>query len=139
MNWWYRLMAKLFGRNSNKTPAAVITGQMQEPRPLPLNRPQWEEWCSRIISGALLEADVESLRFSLANMLLHLGPTESHKPDAYFIHSLRKYAVNQVAVTVANEIKQAQIARIEAEKVNAQVVSDTGVSETGPGVEAKAP
>ena len=30
-------------------------------------------------------------------MLMNLGQTESHKPDAYFIHALRKAAVNEVA------------------------------------------
>lgn len=103
-------------KNTADTPVDTILTQMGEPRPLPLNRPEWEDWSERIISGAMLVADADSQRYSLANMLLHLGPTESHKPDAFFIHSLRKFAVNQVAVAVRDEIFAKVKARDEAAK-----------------------
>ncbi len=83
---------------------AVIVDQMLEPRPLPMGRTEFDVWSDRIISGSLLTADRTSQRYVLANMLLHLGPTESHKPDAHFIHSLRKFAVNQVADEIRKEI-----------------------------------
>jgi hypothetical protein len=43
-------------------------------------------------------------KFALADMILHCKPTESHVPDAHFIHSLRKMAANQVALMMKNEI-----------------------------------
>jgi hypothetical protein len=113
---YHKLKSKLLGRNTSSTPVAVIQDQMLEPRPLPLGRAEFDIWAERIISGALLDADKESMRFSLANMLLHLGPTESHKPDAFFIHSLRKFAVNQVADAVAREIRDATKARLAKEE-----------------------
>ena len=51
-------------------------------RPLPQGMTEFEEWADRIISGALVTADPMSLKFALANMIMHLGPTESHKEDA---------------------------------------------------------
>lgn len=84
---------------------------MNEPRPLPMGREDFDEWSDRIISGALIpggeenrEAFVKSQKYALANLLLHLGPTESHKPDAFFIHSLRKFAINQVADSIRREM-----------------------------------
>lgn len=114
-----------------------IVLQMQEARPLPMGRADFDEWARRIISGALIpdaEGNVyqeymenndpaskysiffESQKFALANMLLHLGPTESHKPDAFFIHSLRKFAINQVADAVRKELHEAAKARTAAEE-----------------------
>ena len=89
-----------------------IKGQLLEPMPLPMGRQEFEQWSDRIIAGALINADKESLQFALANMILHLGPTESHKPDAFFIHSLRKCAVNQVADAMRTELRDKAKARL---------------------------
>lgn len=89
---------------------------MAEPRPLPMGRTEFEEWSDRIISGSLVSADVASQKFALANMLLSLGPTESHKCDAHFIHSLRKFAINETAVSVRDELYKARKEKEEAEK-----------------------
>ncbi len=113
---------KVIRRNTNATSKTKIIDQMNESRPLPMGRKEFDEWSERIIAGALipnaagkvfqiagLEAwdpdseysiHLEGQKFALANMLMHLGPTESHKPDAFFIHSLRKFAINQVADTI---------------------------------------
>jgi hypothetical protein len=110
-------------KNSKSTPKKVIVDQMNEPRPLPMGRLEFEEWSNRIISGAIIpgevwankfEADstneekhkafINSQKHALSQMIMHLGPTESHKPDAYFIHSLRKAACNQVAHNIGTEL-----------------------------------
>jgi hypothetical protein len=83
-----------------------------------MGRKEFEEWSDRIIGGALVSADPPSQKFVLANMILALGPTESHKPDAHFIHSLRKFAANQVADVIRTEIRdsrKADLAKQEAE------------------------
>lgn len=110
-------------KNSEDTPVDTILGQMAEPRPLPMGRVEFHEWADRIISGALLpggkddpQTFIESQKFSLANMLMHLGPTESHKPDAYFIHQLRKFAVNQIADAIRREIQEAAKKRLAEEE-----------------------
>lgn len=92
-------------KNADDVPVTDISAQMREMRPLPMGRAEFDEWSERIISGALVPgADAQSQRFVLADMLTHLGPTESHKQDAYFIHCLRKFAINQVAVAVRAEL-----------------------------------
>lgn len=118
-------------KNSEDTTANEILGQMSEPRPLPMGRQDFHEWADRIISGTLIPTDkdiprpdgldqpevfIESQKFALANMLMHLGPTESHKPDAYFIHSLRKFAINQVADSIRKELHEAAKARTKAKE-----------------------
>lgn len=133
MLFLYRLAVKLTGKNLSSTPPKVIQDQMLEPRPLPLGRLEFDEWSDRIISGTLLTADRESQKFALANMLMHLGPTESHKPDAFFIHSLRKFAVNQVADEVRKEIHEnakTRLAAQEAEKSEALKAVEDAAKET---------
>lgn len=101
--------AALRGKNHVSTPVETIKAQMLEPRPLPLGRKDFDEWSDRIISGALIPgATVRDQKFALADMLMHLGPTESHKPDAHFIHFLRKVCINQVAHAMLCEIKAEQ-------------------------------
>lgn len=118
--------------NDQFTTTEVITEQMLEPRPLPMGREEFEVWSERILSGTLIPCeDKQSMKFALASMILHLGPTESHKPDAYFIHSLRKVACNQVAHVLMNEIKEATTARLKAEQDKADVEKEAHRLATG--------
>ncbi len=135
-----QVVSAVVRRNAKSTSAKVILKQMNEPRPLPMGRAEFEEWSDRIISGALIKPNcaadedpvrlIESQKFALANMLMHLGPTESHKPDAHFIHSLRKFAVNQVADTVRKELHEAAKARTAAEEA-AKPEAQKAVEEAG--------
>jgi hypothetical protein len=126
-NFYHAIRSKLTGRNTQNTPSEVVTAQMNEVRPLPLGRAEFDVWASRIISGSILEAAVDSQRFALANMLLHLGPTESHKPDAFFIHSLRKFAINQVADDVRKQLHEEAKARTAAEEAAAVPVTSVAL------------
>lgn len=85
-----------------------MTAAMLERRPLPIGKKQFEEWSERIISGAMVDATSESLKFSLAAMLMHIGPTEAFREDAFFILQLRKAAVNQTAHAMMQELKENQ-------------------------------
>lgn len=97
--------------NTASTPTKTILQQMNEPRPLPMGQKEFVEWSNRILSGAMVPSDDrESLTAVLASMLMNLGQTESHKPDAYFIHSLRKAAVNEVAHANFRAIKDKKAA-----------------------------
>jgi hypothetical protein len=101
-------------KNLKSTPKEEILEQMGEPRPLPMGRKEFHEWSDRIISGALIKGEpeqdpqilIDSVKGVLANMILHLGPTEDHKPDAYFIHAARKGAANQTAITIGTELRE---------------------------------
>jgi len=119
-NALYTLIARILGRNIASTPASVIAAQLVERRPLPIGRQEFEDWSDRIISGALVTADIDSQKFALADMLLHLGPTESHKEDAHFIHCLKKSAINQVAVAVRQELHEKAKARLAEEAAKAE-------------------
>lgn len=103
-------------KNTRFTSKEKILDQMSERRPLPLGMTEFDEWSDRIISGTLLPADPESMKFALATMLLHLGPQEDHREDAFFIHSLRKSAVNQIAHAKMEEIRAKAKARLAAEE-----------------------
>ncbi len=110
-------------KNNDMTSSKEILEQMLEARPLPLGRTEFHEWSDRIISGAMvaggeddLEAFIDSQKFMLASMILQLGPTESHKSDAYFIHALRKAAANQVADTIGKELREALKVRLAAKE-----------------------
>lgn len=101
---WFNRKVK---NNTVKTPIKTIVQQMNEPRALPMGQKEFVEWSDRIISGALVPCESkDSLVAALASMLMQLGPTESHKPDAYFIHALRKAATNEVAHANFQAIKK---------------------------------
>jgi len=110
----YKAVSAVTGQNLDGTPVSVISAQMNEPRPLPMTRPEWDEWSGRIMAGAMVGATKESQLFALANLLMHLGPTEDHKPDIFFIKSLRKFCVNQVAEEMRQELHAAKKAETEA-------------------------
>ena len=117
MNWFYRLMAWIFGRNLVSTPVEVIRDQLRELRPLPLGMTEFDEWSDRIISGALVTADHESQKFALASMIKMMGPTEDHKEDIFFMKSLRRSAMEQIATAVQHQIRDAAKARLAAQEV----------------------
>lgn len=116
MKWVHGLLAKLRGKNSESTPTSVIMDQMNEPRPLPMGVKEFHEWSERIISGALVPADTPSLKFALAEMIMHLKPTEDHCSDGYFIKCLRKGATNQIAYAMMQEIRDARKAALAAQE-----------------------
>ena len=102
--------------NDENTPVEEIKRQMLESRPLPVGMQEFEEWSDRIISGTLLPAEPSSQKFALATMLMHLGPTVDHECDGYFIKSLRKAAINQIAHAKMEEIRKATKARLDQEE-----------------------
>jgi hypothetical protein len=97
-----RIMYAIFGYQTKE----FVENMLLEKRQLPQGGTAFEEWSDRIIAGALIEAEPISLKYALANMIMHLGPTESHKEDAFFIHQLKKSAANQVANSKIEEYKE---------------------------------
>jgi hypothetical protein len=120
----FDLIAKLAGKNLWFIPAKTIVNQMNEDRPLPTGMTEFEEWSDRIISGTLLPADYESQKFALATMLMHLPPTKDHECDGYFIKSLRKAAVNQIAHAKMTELRDKAKERLAAEEAKKEPVKD---------------
>lgn len=112
-----------------------IARQMNEPRPLPMGVQEFEVWSDRILAGAQIPSqNTESLKNTLLFMIHQLGPTESHKPDAFFIHSLRKAAANQVADGLLMLAKEKKKKQMEAEgliSVSADAGTVTNLNQTG--------
>lgn len=90
------------------------------PTKLPVGLAEFNEWADSIIELSGRFADEDSLKFAIANMVLHLGPQRSSAPKNYFVRSLRKTAANQVAGQVFLDIKEKQKAQQEAAKTAAQ-------------------
>jgi hypothetical protein len=134
-NLFYRLLAKLTGKNCQSTPVDVITEQMNEKRPLPTGMTEFEDWSDRIISGTLLPAEPESQKFALATMLMHLSPTQDSECDAYFIKSLRKGAINQIAHAKMLELKAKAEARFAAQQAEEAKAIAATQSEVTPSTE----
>lgn len=73
-----------------------------------MSQPEHDAWVDRLMSGVgNLTATRESLVFAWSEMIMHLGPTEDHKPDVYFIKAARKAAANQVAYANIEKLKPA--------------------------------
>jgi hypothetical protein len=126
---FWKWISQLTGKNSKYTPTAVIKDQLNEKRALPLGVTDFHTWSDRIISGACIPgATPESIKFALADQLLHLGPTVDFESDLYFIKCLRKFAINQVADSMRHEIRDAAKARLAAQQTKLEVV------ENNPGV-----
>jgi hypothetical protein len=113
-------------KNDESTPKEVILDQLQESRPLPTTgRAEFEEWSDRIISGAnLAHVTPETAKHALACLLMHIGPTEDHKTDAYFIKALRVNCVKIIATDVIQEMQEKRKAALKeaAEKKEAELV-----------------
>lgn len=98
----------LFKKSKN-----AILKELQLSKPLPMGRKEFEEWSVRIIQAALIPgATIKSQQFCLADMLLHLKPTQAFESDGYFVQCLRKFAVNQVADHMRREIRDAEKERL---------------------------
>lgn len=77
------------------------------PSAVPIGRTAFDVWADSIIQPWGFP-DNESLRFALASMVMHLGPTDAFKPRWYFVKTLRTAMAKQVASTVFVEIKEKQ-------------------------------
>lgn len=98
-----------------------LVKELKDPYPLPLGRTEFEAWSDKIIEAAQIPgASKESLKFALAEMVLHTKPNESFVPLGHFVHSLRRGAAAQVAHAMFKEIK-------EKHNAETKVLADTKV------------
>lgn len=78
------------------------------PRKLPAGLTEFEAWIDRIVTQTGLIADIDSMRFALASILIHADSKHGALPDKYFTDRLVKSAANQVASQVFQDIKTKQ-------------------------------
>lgn len=86
------------------------------PTRLPQGMSEFQEWVDSIIAiGDFPESLTrDSVEFSLATMVMHLGPTAAYKPKAYFIVAVKAAAAKQVANAAFYELKLRQRAEAAA-------------------------
>ena len=100
------------------------------PSKLPVGLTEFNTWSDSIIE--LYNApNNDSVKFSLAVMVLHLPPTTAYKSKEYFGRSLTKGAANEVASYVMQDLKTKQqeaIKAAQAKSVEATVISITEAS-----------
>ncbi len=109
-------MSELAPTTTEKT-VEQLRAEMHELRALPMGVKEFHVWADRIIAQACVPIGPEgipSLKFALAEMIMHLKPTADHCDDAHFIHTLRKGAVNQVAYAMMEEIRNERKAALKA-------------------------
>jgi hypothetical protein len=123
----HKFYSNLTGSNTKYTPVSAIQDQLLERRPLPIGREEWVAFVERIHSGICIPGvTMDSVAFALADQILHLGPTEDFKEDAFFIHAIRKFAVNQTAVDMRKEIHEAAKKRLAEEEASKPAADSTG-------------
>ena len=111
-----------------------IKSLLTEKRPLPIGMAEFDEWSDRIISGTCLPATSQSQKFALAEMIMHLPPTDDCMDDLFFIKKLRKGAVNQIAYAKMESIRDAEKKRLkeieDAKKATLSVVPNQSAEAT---------
>lgn len=84
-----------------------ITDSPKRPVPLPIGMSDFNTWAESIVALSGLP-DNDSVRWSLAIMILHLPAEKARVPKQYLADCLRKSAANQVAAGVVQELKTKQ-------------------------------
>lgn len=85
------------------------------PTKIPTGVAEQNAWVDSIIDLYAFPNN-DSLRFAIATMILHGGPTEARKPKRYFYLAVSAGMSRQVAADAMQTLKNKQIAAAEAEK-----------------------
>lgn len=107
-------------------PRSDNKGPMQERHLLPVGVTEFHEWADRIISGSMLPATPESLKYALSVMICELPVSCNAETDAYFIQRLRKSAANQVAIYYREKIFPEVKARLAQEQNKGEATPPQG-------------
>ncbi len=75
---------------------------------LPVGMTEFEKWANSIISIYKPPGSDDSVKFALATMIMHSGPTEAYKSKHYFNLALRASAAKQISGAVFQDIKLRQ-------------------------------
>jgi hypothetical protein len=88
------------------------------PSALPNGVAAFDVWAKDIMDTYDLPTkDEDSVKFTLATIIMHLGPQVAYKPKVYFVLTLKAGAAKQVASQVFTDIKtKAKEAELAAQK-----------------------
>lgn len=84
------------------------------PTSLPKGVIEFETWANSIIELADMPNN-DSMKFTLATMILHLDSTSAYKPKEFFIRSLKKAGSNQIAAQIMHDLKTKQQEEMKAQ------------------------
>lgn len=112
-----------------KTPLAIKRLLSYFPTKLPVGISQFESFADSIIELSGQYADVDSMRFAIASVLIHADHKYGSLPKNYFVVRLRKSAANQVASQVFQDIKTRQELAKQAAEVTAATTPEATTSD----------
>lgn len=101
-----------------KVKRALRTVASYIPTDLPQTDAAFQAWMSDVLNLAKLPEN-DSFANALATQVLHLGPTVSSKPKAYFVSGLKAAVSKQAAYSVVEDIRRREKAAREAQSINA--------------------
>lgn len=78
------------------------------PSAVPVGINEFEAWSQSIIDTYPIPADNDSIKFALATMVLHSGPTSAYVPKFKYFLMLRAGMAKQIAGAVFQDIKTKQ-------------------------------
>lgn len=85
------------------------------PSELPNGLAAFNAWAEDIADTYTLPtSDLDSVKFTLATIIMHLDQNASHRPKYYFVKILKASASKQVAHAAFSAIKEAQQAKVTA-------------------------
>lgn len=100
--------------------------------PLPTGMTAFNDWVDDIRATYWLPTeDVDSIRYTLATIIMHLKEAEAFTPKWYFVKVLRAAAAKQVAQGTFQEIKLRQQAAQVAAKL-AEATASTAEASNAP-------
>lgn len=87
------------------------------PSPLPVGVVEFDTWAASIGATYKLPTNnLDSIKFTLATLIMHSGPTVAFKPKYYFVLAIRASAAKQIAGNAFHEIKErSKLAQAAAE------------------------
>ena len=96
------------------------------PQSLPTGIDEFNSWATDIAATYQLPTEnLDSIRYTLATIIMHLGQTAAYKSKWYFVLTLRSGAAKQIAGGIFYEIKTKQQAAQAAEAAAIVVSSAT--------------
>lgn len=84
------------------------------PTPLPIGISEFERWSDSVLELTPLPNN-ESMKWSLATMILHSDKGDAYKPKRYFARCLHKAAANEIAGAYMHDLKEKQKVKMQEE------------------------
>lgn len=103
------------------------------PTAIPTGTAEFEVWAESIMSTYYMPTqDKDSIKWALATMIMHQGPTTAFKPKVFFALALRAGAAKQIANGVFYEIKTRHDAAAKASETKNEATQLKAVASLEP-------